>query len=181
MSLKEAINSSLPVAMKDENGNWTWESKVAFAQRLLIHGNNRIAAEECGIPLQTAQGWKQTDWFPQLIEEIKLQHKLGTAHKLNTVVDRALDIIQDRMEHGDYVLNNKTGEIIRKPVALKDATKVATDILGKKIVLEKNDETKAVQQDTVQETLKKLASEFARFNKNISKQNAETIPFVEKV
>ena len=181
MSVKELINSSLPVAMKDDNGNWTWDSKVAFAQRLLIHGNMRLASEECGIPLPTVQSWKQAEWFQQLIEEIKLQQKLETSNKLNTVVSRALDIISDRMENGDYILNNKTGEIIRKPVALKDATKVASDILGKKIVLDKNDESKVIQQDTVQETLKKLASEFARFNKNISKQNAETIEFVEKI
>lgn len=69
--------------------------------------------------------------------------------------------------------------MIRKPVQLRDASRVATDILGKKLILEKTQTEEHVQVDTVNDTLKKLASEFAKFNKNISKQNAQTIEFVE--
>ena len=179
MSIKEVLNSALPVAQKDENGNWTWDSKVAFVQRMLIHGNIRKASEELSIPITTINSWKTSEWFPQLVSEVKLQQKLETSNKLNQVVERGLDIVMDRMVNGDYVLNNKTGEVIRKPVQLRDASRVATDILGKKLILEKTQTEEHVQVDTVNDTLKKLASEYAKFNKNISKQNAQTIEFVE--
>ena len=179
MSVKEVLNAVLPTAAKDENGNWTWDSKVAFVQRMLVHGNIRKASEELGIPLVTFHSWKNSEWFPQLVSEVKLQQKLETSNKLNQVVDRALEIVMDRMENGDYVLNNKTGEIVRKPVQLKDASKVAHEILGKKLILDKQQTDENIQTDTVSDTLKKLASEFAKFNKNISKQNAQTIEFVE--
>lgn len=179
MSVKEVLNAVLPTAAKDENGNWTWDSKVAFVQRMLVHGNIRKASEELGIPINTFNNWRNADWFQPLIAEVKLQQKLETSNKLNQVVERALDIVMDRMVNGDYVLNNKTGEVIRKPVQLRDASRVATDILGKKLILEKTQTEEHVQVDTVNDTLKKLASEFAKFNKNISKQNAQTIEFVE--
>ena len=179
MSVKEVLNAVLPTAAKDENGNWTWDSKVAFVQRMLVHGNIRKASEELGIPINTFNNWRNADWFQPLIAEVKLQQKLETSNKLNQVVERALDIVMDRMVNGDYVLNNKTGEVIRKHVSLRDASRVATDILGKKLILEKTQTEEHVQVDTVNDTLKKLASEFAKFNKNISKQNAQTIEFVE--
>lgn len=181
MSIKEVLNSALPVAQKDENGNWTWDSKVAFVQRMLIHGNIRKASEELSIPINTINSWKTSEWFPQLVSEVKLQQKLETSNKLNQVVERALDIVMDRMVNGDYVLNNKTGEVIRKPVQLRDASRVATDILGKKLVIDKTQSDDNTQTDSVSDTLKKLASEFAKFNKNLNKQSAQTIEFVEVI
>ena len=181
MSIKEVLNSALPVAQKDENGNWTWDSKVAFVQRMLIHGNIRKASEELSIPINTINSWKTSEWFPQLVSEVKLQQKLETSNKLNQVVERAVDIVMDRMVNGDYVLNNKTGVVIRKPVQLRDASRVATDILGKKLVIDKTQSDDNTQTDSVSDTLKKLASEFAKFNKNLNKQSAQTIEFVEVI
>ena len=180
MSLKE-VTSLLPTSAKDENGRWTWETKVALVQRLLIHGNTRKACEELSIPIDTFNEWRKAEWFTELIQEIKLQQKLELNNRLGTVVEKALTILEDRMENGDYVLNNKTGEIVRKEIPAKEAAKIANEILQRKIQIEKMNTEEQVQHDTVQDTLKTLAKEFAKFNNKISKQNAETIEYVEVV
>jgi hypothetical protein len=173
------IASKLPVGEKDETGRWTYDSKVALVQRILLYGNIRKACEETKIPFETYNLWRGQDWFPVLVEEIKEQQKAEFANKLDNVIAVGLDIVMDRMQNGDYILNNKTGEVTRKPVGVRDATRVVTEILGKKLVIQKDDNQEKVQKETVNETLKTLAAEFAKFNRKISKNNAETIEYVE--
>lgn len=166
-----------PKGEKDKNGNWTLETKISMVQRLLVHGNARRATEELGVPWDTYQDWRRAEWWSELIEEVKLQQRLELNNRLGTVVDKALEILEDRMENGDLVLNQKTGQIVRRAIPARDAARIANDILSRKLVMEKQDTEQQVQKDTVSETLKTLAKEFARFNNKVSKSNAETIEF----
>lgn len=174
-----AVLALFPKGEKDENGNWTWETKVSFAQRMLVHGNARRACEELEIPMATYQTWRKSDWFMELLEELKVQQKLELNNKMSSMVDKALTILEDRLENGDFILNNKTGEILRKQIPARDAARIATDILGKKLTMDKMDTDVKIQQDSVSDTLKTLAKEFAKFNNKLSKSNAETIDYVE--
>lgn len=178
MSLTKVL-ALFPKGEKDENGNWTWETKVSFAQRMLIHGNARRACEELEVPMTTYQSWRKSDWFLELLEELKIQQKLELNNKMSTMVDKALTILEDRLDNGDFILNNKTGEIQRKQIPARDAARIATEILGKKLVMDKMDTDVKIQQDSVSDTLKTLAKEFAKFNNKLSKSNAETIDYVE--
>jgi hypothetical protein len=85
-------------------------------------------------------------------------------------VDRALDTIADRLENGEHVYDQKTGEIIRKPVALRDANNTANTLMQRQAILEKlgRDDKNQEQTQSVQEQLTILASEFAKFNKRLN-------------
>ena len=95
-------------------------------------------------------------------------------------MDLALSRIEDRLENGDYVLNNKTGEIIRKPVSLRDANQVAKDILGQQISLRKAEKDSVEIQTSVKDILSQLATEFSKLNRKIKQNNATDVVFVEK-
>jgi hypothetical protein len=67
------------------------------------------------------------------------------------------------MEGGDYIMNNKTGQIIRKPVNMKDAAKVSVDLLTKRELLRGNATARTETQVVpMQDQLANLAKEFAR-------------------
>ena len=157
---------------KTPEGIWTDESKRKFLDVLVSCGNLRQACELTRLPYGTALVWRKQEWWPNLLEEVKQEKRAILAAKLEGIVDRAIVEVQDRLENGDHVLVNKTGEIVRKPLNSRDAVKIVNDLTNTKIKLEQQQQQSTQQQQTVQEVLKTLASEFAKMNK---KQTTDVI------
>ena len=169
------------VGKKDATGQWTWETKVDVITSISILGNIREVAKQTKVPFETILQWRKQPWYEQLAAEIKQTRREETGSKLDRIVQRAIEKVEDRLENGDFVLNNKTGQIVRKPVGLKDASTVLKDVLDKQIKLETLQiEEKTIQQ-SVPDILKTLAAEFAKFNKNQAKQHAQTIDYTEVI
>lgn len=169
------------VGKKEPNGDWTWETKVDAVQKFLSLGNVRATCDVTRVPYETLRVWRQEPWWATIVSDIQTSKRAALNNRLGGVVDKSLELVEDRLENGDFVLNNKTGQIMRKPAALKDVARIATDVIGRQIAMEElasrdtSDDSK-----TIQETLKELAAEFAKFNKQRIK-NATDIPFVEIV
>lgn len=157
---------------------WSWDTKVQVATGITIHGNARLVSKETGVPFDTINSWRKTEWWPQLMSEIKKAKREELSGKMSVAVDKALDIVQDRLEYGDFVLNNKTGEIIRKPVNLKDANKVLTEVINTQIKMEQEEEV-VQRQESTSEILKNLAAEFSKFNRQVAKQTVIDVNFTE--
>lgn len=164
---------------KDEKNQWTYETKLLVADILQQTQNFRTAAELTDVHINTIKLWTESDWWPEIVEKTKRIARAELNSRLTKIVDLALSRIEDRLENGDYVLNNKTGEIIRKPVSLKDANQVAKDILGQQIDIQKMEREEIKIDSSVSDILKNLATEFAKFNKTIKQNNAEDIQFVD--
>lgn len=149
---------------------------MEVVSRYMLLGNMRVVAEQTNVPYSTLVDWKRSDWWPDMVDQIRRQKKNKTNESLTKIIESSLEVVQDRLENGDFVLNNKTGEIVRKPVSVKDANQIAASLLQRQQVLEdfieKNDKT----QDTVQEVLAQLAGEFKRWNKS----GATDVAFKEK-
>jgi hypothetical protein len=167
------------VGKKEENGDWTWETKIDAVQKFLSLGNVRAVCDITRVPYETLRYWRQEPWWTAAIEEMQAGKRAQLANKLASVAEKSLELVEDRLENGDYILNNKTGQIMRKPAALKDVAKLATDMIGRQIELEKQNSSATTEDGaTIQETLKKLANEFAKFNKRIN-ASAEDVAYKE--
>lgn len=164
---------------KDEKNQWTYETKLLVADILQQTQNFRTAAELTDVHINTIKVWTESDWWSEIVEKTKRIARAELNSRLTKIVDLALSRIEDRLENGDYVLNNKTGEIIRKPVSLRDANQVAKDILGQQIDIQKMEREEIKIDSSVSDILKNLATEFAKFNKTIKQNNAEDIQFVD--
>jgi hypothetical protein len=126
------------------------------------------------------KNWKSEPWWRETELEIKSSRRLQTDSKLSEIVNRALDITADRLEHGDFIYDQKKQELVRKPVPLKDAVNAANNLLQRQHILEKEslNEINADSTKTISEQLTQLATEFAKFN-NRDKAKATTISFKE--
>ena len=144
-------------------------------------GNMRVASEMSGIPYETIRSWKKTDWWPQLVEEYKQEQRQELASRLGKITSTALEIMEDRLVNGEYILNNKTGEIQRKPVGLRDANQAANNLMTQRIKLEELNEKVSSREETISEVLKQLAVEFTKINKKAQKKDATDVPFVEEI
>ena len=164
---------------RDAENNWTYDTKLTVCELILSTQNHRMVAEITEVPLETIRDWKKQEWWPSIVEEVQKIRRAELNSRLSKIVDSALSKIEDRLEHGDYVLNNKTGEIMRKPVSLKDANAVAKDILGQQISMNRVEAEVKVETDA-KELLKNLANEFAKLNRKLKQNSATDITFVEK-
>lgn len=158
------------------NKSWGDKQKLEAAQSFMLLGNLALTARITGIPEITLRVWKRSEWWKNIMAELKEQENLEMSGRLRKIVDASLLAVEDRIVNGDLVFDQKTGEMRRKMVNLKDAHKVAVDLMDKREKLEKtvvggsNDE----QQDDGR--LEKLAEKFAQFvNKKLEGKSTEII------
>lgn len=156
---------------------YSWSDKSKAVQLYMLNGNMRIVSEAMEIPYDTLSDWKHSDWWPQLVEELRAAKRAKTGVKLSNIIETSLEVVQDRLENGDFILNNKTGKLERRQVSLRDAAAVTNNLLTRQLQMEeiadKMENTKA----TVQETLTMLAKEFQKMNKQKQKSLATDVEF----
>lgn len=165
------------------NTTWSPEARIQAVSQYLVLGNMALVSATTGIPHQLLRAWKGQPWWKDVENEVRATENLEMDNKLSKIVDRSLDAVLDRVENGEFVYNQKTGQIIRKPVNLKDAAKVSVDLITKRELLRGNaTERKETTQISVAEQLKQLAVEFARWQPgNVIKQETIDVEVVERL
>jgi hypothetical protein len=155
------------------------EKKITFAQAYLQLGSLRRAVEIADVNYDTAKGWIKTPWFKDILNELRKEQQQELATRLGSIANLALATLEDRVKNGEHIYNHKTGELIRKPIGARDANQVTQNLITQKIKLEKLVQQETGQQDTVQDVLKQLAAEFAKFNSAEKKKNAIDVAYKE--
>jgi hypothetical protein len=139
---------------------WSDSQKLEAVTTFLMLGSVKLTASVLKIPEITVKTWKASDWWKETVNELKVQDELLLSTKLKKIVDKSLTIVEDRLENGDYVYDQKSGGIRRKPVSLRDTHKVLMDLSDKREhLLDKNIDngSNALAEDKLQ----KLAEKFA--------------------
>jgi transposase-like protein len=165
------------------HSRWSDKQKLEAVQSYLALGNLSMVARLHNIPRITLQVWKASNWWKELVDEIKVQDKIEMSNKLKAIVKAAHTVVANRLETGDAVMNQKTGEIVYKPVSMKDAHRVAVDLLNQQQVLDKALNNEAPQEQNT-DRLEQLAEKFAEFaTKKIEQKldNKRTIEMADVV
>jgi ribosomal protein S8E len=148
------------------NGRWSPEKKIEVVTKWLALGNLRLVSELTGVSYGLVRLWRIEPWWKDLEAEIKASRRIQTDTKLAKIVERSLETVADRLENGNFKYNRKTGEVDRIPISALEANKIASDMLTQQNILAKQEvlETTAQQAQSVQDTIKLLFNEFAKFN-----------------
>lgn len=163
-----------------KNASWPVEKKIEAVTTYLVLGSLRQVAAATGVSYGMIKQWRIQPWWKEVEAEIVASRRIAQGSKLSKIVDKSLDVIDDRLSNGDIVLNNKTGELIRKSVSLRDATTAANALMQRAAILEKlqQDDKVLETQVSIKDQLVSLAAEFAKMNGR-SKENAESIEYKE--
>jgi transposase-like protein len=105
--------------------------KLEAVKLWLVIGNLTQVAATLDIPYETIKAWKISEWWSELVTDLRSEDNIQLSAKLKTIVVKSLTQVEDRLEGGDYIFNSKTGELVRKPLSAKDAMKVATDAIDR--------------------------------------------------
>jgi len=177
MAISDLKISNLAKSHK-RNTTWSQEARIQAVSQYLVLGNMALVSAITKIPHQLLRAWKQQPWWAETEAQIRATENLQMDNKLSKIVDRSLDAVLDRVENGEFVYNQKTGAIVRRSVSMKDAAKVATDLITKRELLRGNaTERKETVQISVADQLKALAVEFAKWQKP-AEQQLETVDVV---
>lgn len=167
MDLENSLRRK-PVKQRPRSGRgatYTMQKKIAVVTQVMALGNIRLVADLEKISYNTIREWRTQPWWKDVEAEVKAAQKAQVDSKLTRIINKALDTMEDRLEKGDFVWNQKSGEISRKPVSLKEARGAANDLMQRQAVIEKlqNEHVAATQQQTMADQLAFLANEFAKF------------------
>ena len=141
--------------------NWSDAQKIEAVTLWLSMGNLRLVAATLRIPEPTVRQWRTTQWWRDIAAEIQLQDNIQLSATAKNIIDKSLSVIADRLEQGDWIYDQKTGQIKRKPVAMKDALAVADRMMDKKEKLDKLEVTSATS-ESIEQKLDKLMQRFAQ-------------------
>jgi transposase-like protein len=163
------------------NKRWSDKQKLEAVQSFLVLGNVSLVSRILGIPRITLQVWKASNWWKELVDEIRLQDRIELSNKMKKIVNAAHAVVEDRLINGDVVITPK-GETVRKPVAMKDAHRVAVDLLNQKDAIEKAmSKEPGAEGEGSSDKLEVLAERFAMFATKKIEQSLDKKRTVEMV
>lgn len=154
--------------MSDSNhkeGEWWSDAKrIEVVTTWLALGKIPLVAACTGVPEGTIRQWRQQPWWKETEISVQTETDQELDAKLAKRIDKALDVIWDRLENGDFMFDPKSGDFMRRPVSMKDTNRVMVDMEDKRLLLRK--QPREVQsQQAVADILKNLAAEFASMAK----------------
>lgn len=141
---------------------WSDKKKIEVVTTWLALGKVPMVEAVTGVPSATIKQWKLQPWWLEMVNQIQTDSDQELDTKLSQIVDRSLDAVNERIEHGEFILDSKTGTVKRVPVKLRDVSRVAVDLLDKRDILRAKP-IKQLEQAANIDVLKKLASQFAEW------------------
>ena len=109
------------------------EQRINAVGHYLVLGNLRRVQDATGIPNQTLSDWSKSEWWHRAVGQIRAERNDELDNRLSAAVDKALDGIMDRLEHGDAQVID--GEIRRVPVKARDLAVVTGVTFDKRQLL----------------------------------------------
>ena len=157
-------------------GSYPDTKKIECATLYAVTGNMKKVAELAGVPYSTIQSWRKTEWFNALLEEIRLENDQQLDAKMSGIIDKVMDEIKNRLFEGDVVVG-KHGELIRKPVALRDLSIVMGINIDKRNLM-RGKPTSRTESTSIEQRLETLMKKFSEMGK---KEESPAKPVSQKI
>jgi hypothetical protein len=148
--------------VQGNNNFYPDEVKEQVVATFALIGNCRRVSELTDVNESTIRRWKTEPWWAEMMAKVRVEADEELDGKFNTIIEKAMININDRLENGDYVYNIKTGEVVRKGVSAKESAQVAVMMLDKRQLL-RGQPTSRSEKVSVGDRLDSLAKEFKKF------------------
>ena len=157
---------------------WSDSQKLEAVQTYLMLGSVRMASAALKIPEITIKVWRASTWWKDLESELKIQDELQLSTRLKKIAEKSFAAVEDRLEHGNFIFDQKTGKIRRIPVNLKDAHKVAVDSVQQQELIARK-HVEVANDGQIMDKLEQLANKFAEMATDKFKQIKDETRTVE--
>lgn len=158
---------------------WADSQKLEAVVCYLKLGNITRTSETLGIPRPTIVTWRASQWWKDLEADLRAEENLVLSATMKGLVDKSLLAVGDRLDKGDWVYDSKLGKAVRKPVSIRDALKVSTDLIDKRIEIATH-ENHTVAAESIQEKLEKLKESFEKYATSKPAVEVTDVVFIEE-
>jgi hypothetical protein len=107
---------------------WPEDKRIEAATVFAVTRNFTQVAQLTGIPERIVKKMSVEPWWSECISKVQKLKNDELDSKLTLALEKALDIVIDRMDNGEIYVDRKTKDEYRVPVNLKNVS-VTTDIL----------------------------------------------------
>ncbi len=137
------------------------EAKIDVVKTYLaLGGNLTLTAGATGMSRETLKDWKASGWWGRVSDELRKEERIDLSAKVKKILNKSMDLLLDRVEHGDFIYDQRKGELVRKPVKAIELHKITVDLMIQKETLDKSMESN-VAPESHDDKLKNLAERFA--------------------
>lgn len=157
---------------------WSDSQKLEAVQTYLMLGSVRMTSAALRIPEITIKVWRASTWWKDLESELKIQDELQLSTRLKKIAEKSFAAVEDRLEHGNFIFDQKTGKVRRIPVNLKDAHKVAVDSVQQQELIARK-HVEVANDGQIMDKLEQLANKFAEMATDKFKQIKDETRTVE--
>ncbi len=162
------------MAYKKRRGNapkspWSDATKIQVVTAYLTLGKAPLVEALTGVPRQTIRLWKTQPWWGEMVREVQTEENQEVDARLSKIINKTLDVVDDRLEKGDWILDSRLGQAIRVPVKLRDASATARDLFQQRDKI-RNAPVAREREEAQADRLLKLAEQFAEFAKAVRPQ-----------
>jgi len=140
---------------------WPQSKKTEAVLTWLTCGNLTQTAALIGVGHDTVKKWRASPWWTEQVNDFRDNDKVELDARYQKIIRKALDVVDDRLENGNFQMDQKTGQIVRVPVSISDSHKVMTDLVAQQQVLRKDKQQDQQALESMNDKLLKLATSFA--------------------
>jgi len=128
-------------------------------------GSLRAVGNALGIPECTMKEWHLKDWWKDFEDDLKAQTRHKLTGQMQVLKDKAIKIVEDRLDNGDFFFDQKEGVVVRKPINADVASNIMRVALDKHLQMEELalKDKQVETQEKVADRLMKLGLDFKRF------------------
>lgn len=162
-TFKRQVNKTKKDSRYDQ---WSDAQKMKAVTLYLLVGNLSLVAQETKIPYATLDKWKRSPWWEEAKEEVRRSANLQVGGTLARVREKAVEVVLDRLEHGDLNID-KEGNLTRRPVNAKTASEIAVKTLDRELLLQKLETAPKLQQEQIVDRLKAIEEALIRGAKKL--------------
>lgn len=158
------LTKQVGIPIKKDRHNMKWwpdAKKIEAATLYAVLRDFKEVQKLTGIPWKVVESWTVEPWWAETINKcLKLRNE-ELDGKITIALDKSLDILLDRLEHGEIYIDRKTKSPYRVPMSTKAVT-LAADIFFDKRQLIRGEATTRTESITQEQRLLALKDQFEK-------------------
>jgi hypothetical protein len=123
------MNSIIPSA----GSRYSDEDRRRAVAYFVVLGDCEKVSQAVGIPARTLRDWKNSQWFSELVAEVRREKDAELDAQFNGAIHAAAEQLFDRINNGDFAIVG--GKLHRKPMAGRDLAVTAAILFDKRQLL----------------------------------------------
>ena len=139
------------------------DTKTDAAALYCVYGDFKEVFKITGIPEKTLRSWKEEPWWYEIQKQVFVEQNEKLAARLSNTLNKTIDELNERLEHGDYTYNPKTGEVTRKPIEAKVIASVFDSLAHQRRITRGEPTTISQKNLGTEDRLKRLEAAFTQF------------------